>query len=268
MPVEAIQDLGFKLIAPDVEPIVIGALVSSIGAAEAIGIRFECELRLAHHAIPGRRWSAVAGNAEDVAIFQTPGNGRCRIAGIQPDRANLKVKAPALPIQTVEIDATVMHIGRRDVDIGDDGQLSIHRAVVEIVEALRLAVAHHIAAFRIGAADLGCLRLLLPLLVRHRFLAVQCPFHINGPIKISPTVGPGSGDHLKVVFALVGIGLQMRAAGIKHCPIDQSVPDRLFDDVVENILGDRSVVKAPPPVLAQCEASNTASLNFRRRNQR
>src|SRR5690606_29875801 len=101
----------------------------ALGAAIAIGIRFECEPRLAHHAIPGWRWSAVAGNAEDMAIFQTLGDGRCRIAGIQPDRANLEVKAPALPIQTVEINATVMHIGRRDMDIGDDGQLSIHRAV-------------------------------------------------------------------------------------------------------------------------------------------
>ncbi len=187
-----------------------------------------------------------------MAILQTLGNGRCRITGIQPDRANREVKASTLPIQTVEVDATVMHIGRCDVDVGDDGELSIHRAVVEIVEALRLAVAHHIAAFRIGARHLGFRRPRFALFLPQRLLTMQRPLDIDCPVESSPVVGARLLDHREIVFALVGIGLQMCAVGIKHRPIDQSVPDRLFNDVVENVLGDRCVVKAPPPVLAQC----------------
>jgi hypothetical protein len=56
-----------------------------------------------------------------------------------------------LAVQPVEIDDTVMHIGGRDMGVGDDRKLAIHRAVIEVEEALRLAVTHHVAAVGIGS---------------------------------------------------------------------------------------------------------------------
>nr|OAP90886.1 hypothetical protein A4U53_28700 [Rhizobium leguminosarum] len=41
------------------------------------------------------------------------------------------------------------------MSIGDDGELAVHRAMIEREEALRLAVAHHIVAVWIAAGDLG-----------------------------------------------------------------------------------------------------------------
>ena len=56
--------------------------------------------------------------------------------------------------------------------VGDDAELTVHRAVVEVEEALGLALAHHIAGLRVGAADLGLLDLRLTRLWLERLPAV------------------------------------------------------------------------------------------------
>lgn len=50
-----------------------------------------------------------------------------------------------------------MDISRRYVDIGNQIKFKIHRPVVEIKEPLRLAVANHIAAFRVGGTHFNFL---------------------------------------------------------------------------------------------------------------
>ena len=66
-------------------------------------------------------------------------------------RADMEGEARTLTIQPLEIDDLVMHIGGRDMRIGNDGMAAIHRAMVEIEEALRLAVPHHVATLGIRA---------------------------------------------------------------------------------------------------------------------
>jgi hypothetical protein len=93
--------------------------------------------------------------------------------------------------------------------IGDDGVAAIHRAMIEIKEALGFTVAHHVATAGIGARDLGRLDPGLTLLLLQRLLAMNCPLRFDGPVEIGPVVGPGLMNHLKIILALVGIGLQM-----------------------------------------------------------
>ena len=144
-----------------------------------------------------------------------------------------------------------MHIGGGGVGIGDDPQSAIHRAMIEIEEALGLALAHHIAGILVGPADLGLFHCGLALGRLERLLAMLVPIRIDRPVQIVPIVGPRLGNQLQVVFALVGIGLEMRAVGIEHRPIHQAMADRLLDDGVEYVLGHTRIGEASPPALAQ-----------------
>ncbi len=137
------------------------------------------------------------------------------------------------------------------MSIGDDGELAVHRAMIEIEEALRLAIAHHIAAVWIAARDLGLLHLRPAFLVLQGLLAVQLAFGLDRRIQIGPIVGARLLDHRKIVFALVGIGLQMGRIRVKHRAVDQPVADRLLDDVIEDVLGNRCIVVTAAAVLAE-----------------
>lgn len=57
-------------------------------------------------------------------------------------------------------------------------------------------------------------------------------------------------DHVK--FALVGVGFEMRAVGIKHAPVHHATPDCLQDDLIKNVLVDTALGKATAAILAQC----------------
>src|SRR5690606_20988828 len=92
------------------------------------------EFRLAHHAGFGWCRIAIAGDTENGALLQSLGDAGCGIAGIEPDGADSKAEALTLPVKPPQIDDAVMDVCRGDVGIGDDGKLSIHRAVVEIEE--------------------------------------------------------------------------------------------------------------------------------------
>ncbi|MBB4274459.1 hypothetical protein GGE12_002235 [Rhizobium mongolense] len=76
----------------------------AFGAAIAVCLGLIVELRLAHHAGLGWGRIAVAGDAENVAVFETLGDAGCGIAGIQPDSTDLEVEALTLAVQPVEID--------------------------------------------------------------------------------------------------------------------------------------------------------------------
>jgi hypothetical protein len=102
-----------------------------------------------------RRRPTIAGDALDAAVFQPLGNGGGNVARIQPYRGHSKTEAFALPVETGQIRDAVMHAGGRDVAVGDDAELAVHGPMIQIEKALRLALAHHIAGVRIGAADLG-----------------------------------------------------------------------------------------------------------------
>ena len=135
--------------------------------------------------------------------------------------------------------------------VGDDTEPPIDGAVVEVEEALRLAVAHHVAAVRIGARNLGLLRNRLTRLVLERLLAVSSPVIFDRRVQRIPIVRARLGDHREIVAVLVGVGLEMRRVGIEYHAVDQTVADRLLDDGIEDVLRHRRVVVTPAPVLRQ-----------------
>ena len=144
-----------------------------------------------------------------------------------------------------------MHIGRRYMRIGDDRMAAVDSAVIEIEEALGLAVAHHITAIGIGTADLRFLHLRLALFLPQRLLPMGYALRLDRSIQIGPIIGPRLLEHGQIVFALVGIGLQMGRIRIEHGPIHQTMPDRLLHDGIEYILGNLRPVEATAAVLRQ-----------------
>src|SRR5438046_5120911 len=80
------------------------------------------------------------------ALLQPFGDRRRRIPRIQPDRLHPKPEPLALPIQPPQIRHRVMHRRRCRVRVSDDRVLRIYRAMVQVEESLRLALAHHVAA--------------------------------------------------------------------------------------------------------------------------
>lgn len=127
----------------------------------------------------------------------------------------------------------------------------VHRAVVEIEEAFRLAFAHHVAGLRTRAAELGLLHRRLPLLWLQRRLAVRGARVVNRGIQRLPIVGARLGRRRQGEAGLVGVGFQMGGTGVEHRAVDQPGSDRLLDDAVEDRLRDSLVPVAAAPVLAQ-----------------
>lgn len=80
---------------------------------------------------------------------------------------------------------------------------------------------------------------------------MQLALGLDCRIQISPVVGARFGDHLDIVFALVGIGLQVGRVRVEHRAINKAGRDRLFDDAVEDRLRHAGIVVATPPVLRQ-----------------
>ena len=101
--------------------------------------------------------TAVAHDAVDPALIKPLADGRGEVAGIQPDRAHVEVKALPHAVEPSEIGHAVMHVGRGDVNVGDERMGAIDGAVIKVEESGGLAVAHHITRFGIGAAELDLL---------------------------------------------------------------------------------------------------------------
>ncbi len=150
----------------------------------AIGLGLVDELRFAHHPVLGRGGVAIAGHAEDLSRLQPLGDAGRGITRIKTHHTDIEVEALALPIEPLQVDDAVMHIGRRHMGVGDDGMAAIDRAMIEVKEALGLAVAHHVTAVRIGAADLGFLDLRLAFLFLQRLLAMSRPLGLDRPVEI------------------------------------------------------------------------------------
>ena len=159
-----------------------------------------------------RRWAA------DVPVLQSPGNAAGGIAGIQADNLGVETEADPLPVETIQIDNAVMDIGRCGMGVGNDGQIAVDRAMIEIEEALGLAVAHHVAGLGVGARNLGFLLDRLAILLLQRLLAVSNSIRIDGRIQIVPIVGSRLGNDLLVIAVLVGIGLQVGRVGVENLP--------------------------------------------------
>ncbi|AJX02227.1 hypothetical protein BM45_2506 [Burkholderia mallei] len=144
-----------------------------------VAIRVVLELPFVEHArLVVRR--AIAHHPGNPSLLQPLAHRRREVARIQPHRLDLELKALALcAIQPIQIRLAVMHRGRRHMRIGDDRVLGIHRAVVQIEEPLRLVVPHHVAAVRIGPAELG-------VLARRRLIvvAIQRLPAMRGPVRI------------------------------------------------------------------------------------
>lgn len=78
------------------------------------------------------------------------------IAGIEADGEGIEAEALDLTVEAGEIGPAVMDVGGGGVDVGDDGVAPVHRPVVEVEKALRLALADHVTGLRIGPADRQC----------------------------------------------------------------------------------------------------------------
>jgi len=81
--------------------------------------------------------------------------------------------------------------------------------MIEIKETLGLAVAHHVAAFRIGAADLGSLLDGLTPLLFQRHLAVREPVLLDGGIERVLVIGARLRNGRQIELGPVGAGLEM-----------------------------------------------------------
>ena len=84
------------------------------------------------------------------------------------------------------------------------------------------AIADHVAAVWIGAADLGFLHLRLAFLLLERLLAVGHPLCLDRPVAIRPRGGALLLQHCEVIIDLVGMGLQIGRIRTKDLAVDQT----------------------------------------------
>ncbi len=145
--------------------------------------------------------------------------------------------------------------------VGDNPVPAVHGAVVEVEEALRLAIAHHVVGLGISARDHPLLRRRFALPLRQWPLAVSDPIRVDRRIQIIPEAGARPCDRSLVEPVLVGAGLQVSGVGVQNRPVHQPEIDHLLHDPIEDRLRRRRFCDS-------VEASNTGSLNFSRRNQR
>ncbi len=178
-------------------------------------------------------------------------NRRTGISGIEANGFHIQIEAFALPVQPRHVGDTVMDVPGGDMSVSDDPEPAIDRSVIEIEEALWLAIAHHIASIRIGATDLGILHIRLAIDGRQWFLAEGGAIRINGSVQRIPIIRPASGYQFHIEATLVGRSLQMGAVRIENVPIHQPEANGLFHDMVKDLLRDLGAVKPPPPVLAE-----------------
>ncbi len=194
----------------------------------------------------------VADAATDAAVVEALGDRRAGVAGVEADGEGVEAEALDLAVEPGEIGPDVVDVGGRGVGVGDDGVAPVHRAMVEVEEALGLALADHVAGLRIGPADLDLLlrRSLVGERGARRPLAVRRPVGRNVLVEGGEVVRPRALHQGDVRFVLVGVGLQVRGIGVEHRPVHQPVAHRLKDDLVEDLLEHRRLVESPPPVLA------------------
>jgi len=103
-----------------------------------------------------RNWSryggelgTVADHLIDVALLQLMRDHRCRVAGIDASGPDWKPEPIPLPGQAAQIRHRVVHVGRGYMRVVDDGVASIHGALIEVEEPLRLAISHHVAGVQV-----------------------------------------------------------------------------------------------------------------------
>ncbi|CAJ7902783.1 Uncharacterised protein [Burkholderia pseudomallei] len=245
-------DLRIGFVFPIAEP--IGRAVRQglpLRAHVFVAIRVVLELPFVEHArLVVRR--AIAHHPGNPSLLQPLAHRRREVARIQPHRLDLELKALALAIQPIQIRLAVMHRGRRHMRIGDDRVLGIHRAVVQIEEPLRLVVPHHVAAVRIGPADLGVLaRRRLIVVAIQRLLAMRGPVRIHCRVQCLRVGRRRLLQLHHIELALVRVRLQVRAVRVQHPTVDQPALDRLPHDLVEDLLIHRRVREASAAILRE-----------------
>lgn len=107
----------------------------TLRASVAVGLCRVGECLARHHAGPRRGGSAIAGDAQDIALFQPLREARGGVTGIQADRADSKIKPLPLAVQPGQIDDGVVDICGCGAGVGDDAELAVHGAVIAIEEA-------------------------------------------------------------------------------------------------------------------------------------
>jgi hypothetical protein len=144
-----------------------------------------------------------------------------------------------------------MHIAGRDMGVGDYPAPPVHGAVIEIEEPLGLAVPHHVARIRVGAADLRLLYLGRPGPLRQGRLAMRRPVGLHRTVQIVPASGARFRHHLLVIPLFVCRSLKMGAVGVKHLAAHQPGSQRRLHDPVENLLRHLGCVESAAAVLAE-----------------
>ncbi|MNY06601.1 hypothetical protein D3C86_1393630 [compost metagenome] len=195
--------------------------------------------------------TAVANHAVNAAFDQALANVRREIPGIESGHRGIEAEALAHAVQPPEIRTAVMHVRWRDVRVGDERMHAVDGAVVEVKEAGRFAVAHHVAGVRIDRADLGFLlcRRVVIVMGRQRLLAVRLAVRIDCGVQFGQVMQRLFIDLMQIVFVLVGRCLQMRAVAVEHPTANQAMLDCLFDDLIENHLLNVCPGEAAAPVL-------------------
>ena len=96
--------------------------------------------------------AAIADNAMEAALLQPMADSRRKVTGVEADR--IKAEALALMIKPRQVRHAIVHTGRGDMGIGNNGVFAVDRAEIQVKEARRLAITHHVAAIGVGKADL------------------------------------------------------------------------------------------------------------------
>ena len=195
--------------------------------------------------------TAVADDAVDIPLYESLADGRGEIAGIQPDRADVKAEALPHAVEPVEVRHAVMNVGGGDVDVGNQRMLAVDGAVVEVEEAGGLAVPDHVAGVHVGAAELDVPGRRLPTCWRQGRLAVVGTVGFDRGLQFGEIGCRGLLNPVDVVPVLVGAGFEVGAIAVEDAAADEAVFDGSLDDAVEDGLFDVAAGKAAPAVLRE-----------------
>lgn len=98
--------------------------------------------------------AAIADDAIETTLLQPTADSCRKVTGVETHTDRIKAEALALMIEPRQVRHAIVHTGRGDMGIGNNGVFAVDRAVIQIEEARRLAITHHVAAIGVGQADL------------------------------------------------------------------------------------------------------------------
>jgi hypothetical protein len=154
-------------------------------------------------------------------------------------------------IQSVQIRAGIIDIARGHMGIGDQAMLAVYRVVIQMEEALRLLIPHHITCIGVSIADLGRLGFLSPGFSLERLLPVDLPVCVNRFIEFIQIRHGGDRHLVRTVAVLVGAGFEVSAVGVQGLTANQALLQSLRHNLVEDHLLDIRAFEAAPTVLAE-----------------